>query len=43
MRKRLLAIILLLVFSLIVVAGVILYQETQYAQSIQYYDSLRTR
>lgn len=43
MRKKLLFAILLLCVVFLVVAGVILYQEYQYAQGIAYYDSLRSR
>lgn len=43
MRKKLLTAIILLAIVLLIVAGVILYQEYQYAQGIAYYDSLRSR
>lgn len=43
MRKKMLIAILLLCVALLVVVGVILYQEHQYAQGIAYYDSLRSR
>ena len=43
MRKKLLTAIILLAIVLLIMAGVILYQEYQYAQGIAYYDSLRSR